>query len=486
MERAQITVRLLRNTLAAERSPVAEALVTEGVLRVGDSLITYRRRMAAGVGSAIPAGEAVHLLATDETNPRSVVFSLRRLLEALAETYDPVIEGAVTAIINRLVTIDTDESFLSRRVALFDLMADVESDLRGVSELIEAAHFEQQPASRSFSVPEIRRLAMSDLHDKRQYRVLHKTAYTYDAPVTTSYGRGCLRPRPQHSQTLLEHTLVIDPVPQITDETRDLFGNFTHYLEIHTDHERFEVVKESVLDVEWPEVDLAALDGQSVADAAAALRQDTSLDPVEHALYTLPSAHVELSEEVRRFAGTAIPAGRPLGEAIDVALPPDLLRLHVRQGRDHRELDAAGAAGDEGRRLPGLRPPRRRLLPCGGTACPVRVGLHRDDSPARQAEARRLRRHARLGLGLHPRRLGRHRPHQRPPRRLPLHRDRLGPRLPRRLPTPWRHLHRSHQEQPVRRRRGHTAEPRSVGPTFAPWTRRSRSGWVPMSGVSCR
>ena len=158
---------------------------------------------------------------------------------------------------------------------------------------------------------------MSDLHDKRQYRVLHRTAYTYDAPVTASYGRGCLRPRPQHSQTVLAHTLTIDPVPQVTDESRDLFGNFTHYLEIHTEHERFEVVKESVLEVEWPVVDLAALDVRSVADAAAALRQDTSLDPVEHALYTLPSAHVQLTEDVRRFAEAAVPAGRPLGEAIE-------------------------------------------------------------------------------------------------------------------------------------------------------------------------
>ena len=111
--------------------------------------------MAAGVGSAIPAGEAVHLLVTDETNPRSVVYSLRRLLEALSETPDPVIAGAVTAIIAQLGTIDTDEFFLTRRVALFDLMADVETDLRGVSDLIEAAYFEQQPASQSFSVPEI-------------------------------------------------------------------------------------------------------------------------------------------------------------------------------------------------------------------------------------------------------------------------------------------------------------------------------------------
>jgi transglutaminase-like putative cysteine protease len=115
---------------------------------------------------------------------------------------------------------------------------------------------------------------------------------------------------------LLEHTLTVDPVPQITDESRDLFGNFTHYLEIHTDHEHFEVVKESVLDVEWPEVDLDALDAHTVADAAASLRLDTSLDPVEHALYTLPSAHVELSPDVRRFARSAVPAGRPLGEAI--------------------------------------------------------------------------------------------------------------------------------------------------------------------------
>jgi transglutaminase-like putative cysteine protease len=157
---------------------------------------------------------------------------------------------------------------------------------------------------------------MSADHDKRLYRVVHTTAYDYDAPVTNSYGRGCLRPRPQSSQTLLEHTITIDPQPQVMDETRDLFGNYTHYLEIHTDHERLEVVKESVLEVEWPEVDLVELDQQMVGVAAARLRHDGSLDPVEHALYTLPSAHVQLSDEVRRFAEAAVPADRPLGEAI--------------------------------------------------------------------------------------------------------------------------------------------------------------------------
>ncbi len=158
---------------------------------------------------------------------------------------------------------------------------------------------------------------MTDLHGKRRYQVIHKTSYTYDLPVTTSYGRGCLRPRASASQTLLEHSLTVDPLPQVTDETRDLFGNYTHYLEIHTDHEHLEVTKESVVDVEWPAVDLSALDEYTVADAATTLRADSSLDPVEYALYTLPSRHVQLSGVVRQFAEATVPSRRPLGEAIE-------------------------------------------------------------------------------------------------------------------------------------------------------------------------
>lgn len=158
---------------------------------------------------------------------------------------------------------------------------------------------------------------MSELYGRRRYRVTHSTAYDYDLPVTSSYGRGCLRPRPAPYQTLLEHSLRVDPVPQVTDETRDLFGNHTHYLEIHTEHERFEVTKDSVVEVDWPRVELSALDEYTVADAVRTLRTDSSLDPTESALYRLPSRHVELSGAVRAFAETVMPARRPLGEAIE-------------------------------------------------------------------------------------------------------------------------------------------------------------------------
>ena len=56
IERAQLITRLLRNTLAIERPPIVDGQLTEAVLRACDSVITHRRRMAAGLGPATPIG----------------------------------------------------------------------------------------------------------------------------------------------------------------------------------------------------------------------------------------------------------------------------------------------------------------------------------------------------------------------------------------------------------------------------------------------
>src|SRR5699024_10038501 len=50
MERAQQTIRLLRHTLAVERTPLVEGATTEAALIAAESVITYRRRLAAGLG----------------------------------------------------------------------------------------------------------------------------------------------------------------------------------------------------------------------------------------------------------------------------------------------------------------------------------------------------------------------------------------------------------------------------------------------------
>lgn len=153
-------------------------------------------------------------------------------------------------------------------------------------------------------------------HTARRYEVRHRTEYTYPAEVTASFGRACLRPRETPAQRVLAHTIVIEPSPDVLTEHLDLFGNASHHLEISTPHTRLLVAKTSVVAVEVPPVDLAALDRWTVAGAAEALRTDVGVDPVERAAFVLPSALVALTDDVVAFARMLVWPERPLGEAV--------------------------------------------------------------------------------------------------------------------------------------------------------------------------
>ena len=55
VERAQLTLALLRATLTSERPPVIDGQVTEAVLEASESIITHRRRTTSGRGSGLAA-----------------------------------------------------------------------------------------------------------------------------------------------------------------------------------------------------------------------------------------------------------------------------------------------------------------------------------------------------------------------------------------------------------------------------------------------
>jgi uncharacterized alpha-E superfamily protein len=54
VERAQLVVRLLRHTLTEARPAAVDGIVLESVLLAGESVITFRRREAAGAYAASP------------------------------------------------------------------------------------------------------------------------------------------------------------------------------------------------------------------------------------------------------------------------------------------------------------------------------------------------------------------------------------------------------------------------------------------------
>lgn len=80
IERAVNTTTLLHTTLVPESGERSESLLAESVLGVTDSLITYRRRYQSGTR----VGALLDLVLQDETNPRSLAFSLVAIGDLLA------------------------------------------------------------------------------------------------------------------------------------------------------------------------------------------------------------------------------------------------------------------------------------------------------------------------------------------------------------------------------------------------------------------
>jgi len=148
----------------------------------------------------------------------------------------------------------------------------------------------------------------------RVYQVRHRTTYTYEQSVSASYGRGIFAPRAAATQRILAHDVDTEPAPDVLTEHVDFFGNHSHYLEVRTRHTTLEVVKRSVVRVQWPAVDVAALDEWTVGSAAQHLAQ--AADPVERTTYLLPSPLVDIGGAVGGYATAILDAERPLGQAL--------------------------------------------------------------------------------------------------------------------------------------------------------------------------
>ncbi|HNQ06337.1 MAG TPA: transglutaminase family protein [Tetrasphaera sp.] len=155
--------------------------------------------------------------------------------------------------------------------------------------------------------------------EPRRYRVRHRTHYAYDEPVDACYERGFLGPRQTATQTLVEHTVTVTPEPDLVVEHADWLGNRSFYVEIRTPTTDLDVVKESVLDVAWPRVDLTALDRWTVRSAIADLRRG-GVDAVTLATYSLPSALVTAEPVIVAYARKHLDPEQPLGVALDAIM----------------------------------------------------------------------------------------------------------------------------------------------------------------------
>lgn len=142
IERAIHTLGLLRLTVVGGRAPVVEGQVVEAVLSASESIITHRRRTAAGTGPALPAESAVSLLLLDPTNPRSVAFQIDKLRVALALIDDAEAGADARSLATDLGHIDLDDAFAEDdRALLGEMLLGIEQRVRDVSEALSRRHF---------------------------------------------------------------------------------------------------------------------------------------------------------------------------------------------------------------------------------------------------------------------------------------------------------------------------------------------------------
>jgi transglutaminase-like putative cysteine protease len=141
------------------------------------------------------------------------------------------------------------------------------------------------------------------------YRVRHRTAYAYSAPVSLCQNLVHLEPRQAERQEVSSSRLEVSPVPTVCDRFLDYFGNPAAYFAIQEPHDRLVVVSEMTVEVApRPELDLGASPAwEAVREAAAG-----SLEALP---FTLASTHIAPSRELLEYASPSFAPGRPILEA---------------------------------------------------------------------------------------------------------------------------------------------------------------------------
>ncbi len=106
-----------------------------------------------------------------------------------------------------------------------------------------------------------------------KYQVVHRTLYTYEAPVTVSHHVARLTPRTLPHQTCPWHDVDVSPQPVVMSPRVDAFGNQTLYFEQAGSYTQLEVTARS-----WVRVEPAAVRADTPSPAWETVREATAAD----------------------------------------------------------------------------------------------------------------------------------------------------------------------------------------------------------------
>jgi transglutaminase-like putative cysteine protease len=145
-------------------------------------------------------------------------------------------------------------------------------------------------------------------------RATHTTTYLYSDPVSICHTEVHLAPRGDRNQQVLEHSLSVDPMPDMMFGHKDYFGNDVIYFSIHEPHQTLTIAAESLIDI----ADADPLE-PALTPAWEQARGEEWRHADFHALkayqFVFESPRITLGPEFADYAAPSFSADRPLLEA---------------------------------------------------------------------------------------------------------------------------------------------------------------------------
>jgi len=146
------------------------------------------------------------------------------------------------------------------------------------------------------------------------FDVSHRTTYSYRRPVLQSQHLLHLTPRDSQRQTVLRHSILIEPAPASQSEVRDRYGNTVGILSVVDAHAELIVHARSAVDVRPPELPMMGLSTpwEQVTKRAIIGNDQLDLSVLE---FVSASRHTRPFRDAVEYARPSFLPGRPILEA---------------------------------------------------------------------------------------------------------------------------------------------------------------------------
>lgn len=164
-----------------------------------------------------------------------------------------------------------------------------------------------------------------------RYQIKHITEYKYQELVNTAHNRLCLVPLNLPEQKCLSSNIKVFPTPDEQEFRADFFGNTLYFVSIYKEHNKLEVISESLIDV-LPRIQ------SGIAAESKLLWENVKTTIAQHdeygeiAQYLLPSHYVPYSVEIQKFAEDCFAQGDTLWQASNALMKKIFTSLEFKPG----------------------------------------------------------------------------------------------------------------------------------------------------------